>query len=86
MKQYFLTIFKATKDYKKNFVICDWVRPKFIFKVQKKILKLFFFDVLTMFFLRPEIYLQMGLFLIFMYFTIILERFATKLHHMQLEP
>ena len=46
----------------------------------------FFFDILTMFFLRPEIYLQMGLFLIFMYFTIILERFATKLHHMQLEP
>ena len=66
-------------------------------KAQKKKKKLnWIFEILTIFFFQPKIYLQMGLFLIFMYFVIILEKFTimyfaiilekftTKLRHRQL--
>ena len=44
------------------------------------------FEILTIFSLKPKIYLQMGLFMIFVYFTIILERLTTKLSQGQLGP
>ena len=62
---------------------------------KKKKIKLNFWDS-NDFFFQPKIYLQMGLFLIFMYFAIILEKFTimyfaiilekfpTKLRHRQL--
>ena len=53
-------------------------------KVQKKKKLNWIFEILMILFLQLKIYLQMGLFLIFIYFTIILERSTTKLRHTQL--
>ena len=54
-------------------------------KVQKNCFKLNFRES-NDFYFQPKVYLQMVLLLIFMYFTIILEKFTTKLRHRQLAP
>ena len=83
MKQYFPRKFKAIKDYKK--IVCNlkFGEAQICPQSSKKNLKLNFRDSNDSF-LQPKIYLQMGLFFIFMYFTIILEKFTRRLRHRQL--